>query len=414
MHIFTGLIRDFGRFARDQIGNTAILFSLSAAVMIGGGGAAIDYANTLRIQSEVEATLDAAVLAGVGSSLKDDLRLLTAQTYFKQYQKESGVTYDVAFQIENGNLVGKVIGDVPTTLLGVLGVKSMPVNARSVGVSGEALEPACFMAMHPTRKHTLELKDSVSVTAPDCNIYGNSNHFDDVVDPHTTQNYLTGKFIAAIGGGHHYLANVTPPVEFGTRLVPDPLSNLDVPAPGTCLQTNFKVSGGSMVLPQGHYCGGLTLESNAHVTLEQGGTYFISGGAFSISSATLLGEDVTIFLTDASAKVAWQDAVVRISAKKTGDYAGIVVFGERVDTTNDIVGSTVDTYGAFYMPKGAFTWDNVGAPEITAKWQSFIVDGVSWIGSGTIRYNFDLANSDIPFPAGLVAIPRPSEVRLIE
>ncbi|MBL4758684.1 MAG: hypothetical protein JKY32_13940 [Rhizobiales bacterium] len=40
------------------------------------------------------------------------------------------------------------------------------------------------MAMHPTRKHTLELKDSVSVIAPDCNLFGNSDYPWDVVDPH--------------------------------------------------------------------------------------------------------------------------------------------------------------------------------------------------------------------------------------
>jgi hypothetical protein len=269
------------------------------------------------------------------------------------------------------------------------------------------------MAMHPTRKHTLELKERVQVVAPDCNIYGNSDHFNDVVDPHTPENYLEGKFIAAIGGGHHYLENVKPPVEFGTRLVPDPFGAIDVPAPGLCTQTNFIASAQIIDLPEGHYCGGLTIKNGSKVTLAPGGTYFISGGTFNVDSSTVEGDGVTIFLTDASSNVEWNKAVVRISAPKTGDYAGIAVFGARVDTNNSFTASTVDVHGAFYMPMGAFTWDNVGDPVITAKWQSFILDGVSWIGSGTIRYNFDLTSSDIPFPAQLIAVPRPDSPRLM-
>ncbi len=78
--------------------------------------------------------------------------------------------------------------------------------------------------MHPSRKHTLELKDSVSVYAPDCNIYGNSDHVDDVVDPHTPDNYLTGKTVQAVGYGHHYLQNVKPPLEHAPEILKDPLA----------------------------------------------------------------------------------------------------------------------------------------------------------------------------------------------
>ncbi len=50
---------------------------------------------------------------------------------------------------------------------------------------------------------------------------------------------------------------------------------------------------------------------------------------------------------------------------------------------------------------------------VTAKWSAFIIDGVSWIGKGIIRINFNRAASDIPYPDDLIVMPRPSYPRLI-
>ena len=97
--------------------------------------------------------------------------------------------------------------------------------------------------------------------------------------------------------------------------------------------------------------------------------------------------------------------------------AGIVVTGERVASASTLTDSTVDLHGVIYLPKSAFTWTNSGTPEITAKWTSWIVDGISWLGNGTIKINFDPANSAIPYPTALTSvIPRvgPGSVRLIK
>ncbi len=57
--------------------------------------------------------------------------------------------------------------------------------------------------------------------------------------------------------------------------------------------------------------------------------------------------------------------------------------------------------------KGAFDWTNTGTPTITAKWTAWIIDGVTWDGSGTIKINFDIGSSDIPFRGALRSvIPR--------
>ncbi len=364
-------------------------------------------------RSSLQSNLDAAVLAGVSGTLVPSKQILTAQAFFDRFTRGEETSYEVAFSIKSGRLIGTASTTVPTSLLRVLKIDQVKIESKSAAISAEALEPMCVMAMHPTRKHTLELKGSVSVIAPDCNIYGNSNHEFDVVDPHTPQNFLTGKFIAAIGGGHHFLQNVTPPVEFGTRLLEDPLSSLSLPAPGACTKTGYQLSGQTMTLPAGHYCSGLIIKSGSKITLQTGGTYFISGGKFAIDASEVTGQDVTIFLTNAGATINWSKAAVRISAQRTGDYAGLAIVGARVETNNSFSESTIDIHGALYMPKGAFEWENTGEPSITAKWSAFIFDGVSWTGDGVIRINFRPKDSDVPYPDGLIAMPRPTKARLV-
>ncbi len=118
-------------------------------------------------------------------------------------------------------------------------------------------------------------------------------------------------------------------------------------------------------------------------------------------------------MVDSNATIEWNKAVIRLTAPKTGTYAGIAIFGARVETDNLIEETTADIHGVFYMPNGAFEWINAGEPVITAKWTAWVIDGVTWTGSGTIRYNFRPDDSDIPYPDALRVIPRPGKARLI-
>jgi Flp pilus assembly protein TadG len=407
------MINSLRRMLQCSSGGSAIVFSLSATVVLGAAGAGIDYGHAQMVKASLQSALDGAILAGVSTSVVPAKQISAAEASFARNIAEVLESNDAVFTVQGEKLVGNVTGTVDTTLLRVFGINSVQLAASSAGTAAPHREPLCIMAMHPTRKHTLEMKGSVKIQAPDCNIYGNSNHEYDVVDPHTPENVMTGKFIAAVGGGHHFLENVHPPVEFGTETIADPLADLSIPAPGACTQSNYVISGSVMTLPPGHYCGGLSIKNGAKVTLQPGGSYHISGGTFAIAASELSGSNVTIFLDNAGAKIAWQHSTIKLSAKKTGDYAGIAVYGARVETSNSIDESTIDIHGALYMPDGAFDWVNDGTPEIAAKWSAFIVDGFSWSGNGTININFNLKASDIPYPQELVVMPRPGLPRLI-
>lgn len=401
-----------GRFVRCQSGTTAVIFSLSAVVVFMIAGIGLDWARSISTKAALQAALDGSVLAGIEASLQTDYQIDIATKYFKSNAGELAETTEVKFKRQADRLVGTATVPVKTTLLKLAGINKLDVGVVSAATAAPILERACVMAMHPTRKHTLELKGAVSIVAPDCILYGNSNHPDDVIDPHTPQNFVTAKAVLTIGGGHHELQNVTPQPEFGSGQITDPLAAMAIPPGGACQYNNTVVSGGTTTLSEGVYCGGLEIKAGANVTLN--GTYYIRGGKFTLASSTVQGDNVTIVLADASATIDWSDSTVKIAAKKSGPYHGLAVMGVRQTTNNSLVNSTLDIHGAVYMPNGAFDWTNSGTPPVTAKWTAWVVDGFSWDGTGTIRINFDVANSDIPYPNGLIAIPFPGKPRLIQ
>ena len=402
----------FRRFKACENGNVAVIASIGLVAMLGIGGAALDYSQASSAKTDYQVAMDSAVLAGVTGLSEDSDKIEKAEKFFAQNRPDSGTIKNVSFNYGDEELKGTVTITVPTRLLKIININSIDVTVHSAATAKTLRVAMCVMAMNPHRKHTLELNGSVSVIGPDCNIYGNSDHPYDVVDPHTTQTYLSGNTVQAIGYGHHFLENVTPPLGFAPELIPDPYADLTIPTAGSCDFTDKEVSSTTVTLNPGTYCKGLTIKNGAKVTLNPG-TYIIAGDTFDVQNASVTGEGVTIVLADSSANLNFQNAVLTLSAPKTGTYQSMVMIASRTDVTDQFVGSTLDLYGVVYMPNSTLDWSNNGNPKITAKWQVWIVDGFSWDGSGTINIPFKINGADVPYPSELYVIPKSGTPRLV-
>ncbi len=388
------------------------MFAFTVIPILALVGMAVDYKRAYNTRSSLQASLDIATLASLHETA--DQKVIKAASVFTRNLRVSPsvVITPPVFTIPTPNTFhGTASATIPTTLLSLIGINTIDVSVNSTSSAQEIRAPLCFMAMHPTRKHTLELKETVSVLAPNCHIYGNSSHFDDVVDPHTPQNHLTGKSVQAIGFGHHFLVNVTPPLEHAPELIPDPLASKIIPLPGACDYTNKIITGGVATLNPGTYCGGLTIQNTANVTMNPG-LYIIQGGKLSITGSSLTGTGISIVLADNLAELAWTNATVRLAAPETGLHAGIVMMGRKF-TNHLLTASTVDLHGVIYLPHGKFIWRNTGTPIINASWTAWITDGVTWTGDGTININFNIHASNIPYPTELYVLPRPGRPRLV-
>jgi hypothetical protein len=356
----------------------------------------------------------------VSASTNTSVQVSRAQASFvKNLGAQSYNNLAAAFRIDGSTLIGTGTGTYQTEFMRLFGYPRVDLKTTSAASSAPIMTPMCVMAMDPTRMHTLFIttNSNLTVYAPDCDFYGNSNNTDDVIDPKDPGSYVVAKSVATIGGGHHYLGNVTPPPVFGTAVIADPLAKLAFPSVGGCAQNNYMINNQTMTLPPGTYCNGLTIQKGSNVSLVPGGTYIITNGKFTVDSATLKGQNANFVLSGSKSAVAWTNSVIQLSAPVSGPYAGIALMGDPAagDGTFETTaaGSTIDIEGVFYMPGSYITWTNAGTPAVTSKWTAFIADGFNWDGSGKITINFDRKSSVVPYPSSLYAIPSPGSPRLL-
>ncbi len=119
------------RFAKAREGNVALIFSLCAVPLILAGGAAIDYTRATAAESRMTQALDAAALA-VGNSpglSNADMRAL-ALRYFRQNYPNASEEIDASIKVSvnNDRVSLSIDAEVPTTLMRVMGYKSIPLH----------------------------------------------------------------------------------------------------------------------------------------------------------------------------------------------------------------------------------------------------------------------------------------------
>ncbi|MEC9368142.1 MAG: TadE/TadG family type IV pilus assembly protein [Pseudomonadota bacterium] len=126
-----GLLR---RFSRDSRGVTAIIFGLSLIPLVMMGGLAIDYGRALAAKERLGRALDAAALAAASSPDLTEAEIEErVQFYFDANfpngaeGKPSSITVVKADKL----IQLSATGIVPTTLLQMAGISTMPVDAYS-------------------------------------------------------------------------------------------------------------------------------------------------------------------------------------------------------------------------------------------------------------------------------------------
>ncbi len=131
-------MKNFGRlfpalcaFARDRGGNFAMLAALAAVPMVGAAGLAIDYATMSRVRSELQQSLDAAVLAVAqrGDNISDAQAREIAEAYLGSNLAQDFGSVEI---VRNGTSV-TLKADTPAPLAfgGLFGYDNWTVGAAS-------------------------------------------------------------------------------------------------------------------------------------------------------------------------------------------------------------------------------------------------------------------------------------------
>lgn len=131
-------------FAHDCRANAAMIFALSVIPIFAVAGFAIDANRQHSYQSKVQNALDFAVVATARHALKnpkaDDAELkIMAQTFFDaEVANATEINLGKINFKRDGELVTlDVAGDMPTSIMQIMGTKTMPLGTESAAVFGE-------------------------------------------------------------------------------------------------------------------------------------------------------------------------------------------------------------------------------------------------------------------------------------
>lgn len=135
----TGLGAFTARFARDDRGVSAVIFSILFAALFLFIAVSVDYSRALTEQSEQQYALDAAVLAAsqhMGAADQDTSGQTTAAKFFKE-NMPSGSTAQVTVSLnsDSGTICGNSVGSIATTFLNTRAAGEMQLDKIDVGAN---------------------------------------------------------------------------------------------------------------------------------------------------------------------------------------------------------------------------------------------------------------------------------------
>jgi Flp pilus assembly protein TadG len=411
-----------GALWADCRGVSAILTGLAATVLIGFAGIAIDFASWQATHRHMQGAADQAAigaviayLAGGGTSPTTQAKAITANYGFTD--GVSGVAVSVA-SVSPSPTGYDAAYTVSITQAQPQYFSSLFLSGITVGASAEAgtvTNGPCVLSLNAAASGAVTVSGSGTLTLTDCDMDVNSTSSSDAIDSGGAcifaQNINVGGGTSptpstgtgCTGGTIKYSGKYKHPVT-----TPDPYAHRTKPTAGSCPASGWKTTGATgtvtlspttcvasggascssqsgytintgsaattHVLP-GTYCGGITVQASAKVSLDGPGVFVMNGGnvGFVVQggtpATTVTSTGATIFLTapgngqcgkiDLSAS----NTSVTVTAPTSGATAGIAFW---VDNTiancpaNTQVaftgGATVSVTGAIYAPQNTVVY----------------------------------------------------------
>lgn len=141
-------LRRFPKFWSDQRGNTAVLFGLAALPLIALSGGAVDFSHRADTRTKLQNATDTAALAAARAvqasqaegnkkwgKVKKEAEDIAAKIFAASVTSAPGE--EPKIQVKKDSVIVSAKTDVPTSFLGVLGIKQLAAAANSeVGIPG--------------------------------------------------------------------------------------------------------------------------------------------------------------------------------------------------------------------------------------------------------------------------------------
>lgn len=284
--------------------------------------------------------------------------------------------------------------------------------AASAQVYGS--QSICVIAMTDSGPG-IHLDDDASIDGGECALYSNSNGRASIKLSGTSE--IDAALTCAVGGIRELGGRVLGEALTDCPELADPIEarGINFDDKDDCLDyLDFDNDNNAGTLLPGNYCEGMNITDRSVVTLSPG-TYYFGDDVTVSSNATLLGEYVTIIMSDHDSNLVFKDdANVQLTAQKEGEMAGILIaFNPNHDARAfKITSPQVETLlGTIYMPNDKLVIDTDMSISEKAAFTIVVANQIVGNQSPKLVLNTDYAATDVPVPNGF---KEKSNVRLVE
>ena len=400
------MIRPWLEFARNIRGNVTLMASLAAIPVLLAATGAMEMMSISSTRSRLQAAVDAAALAGaekLSVVTQSTLPMVTQAAQTAGADNMTGTADPASFavdidQVKNAVTVNGTVQH--KALIGFLGIGDTAVTATA---TADALQktPLCILQVD---SGGIDLSNSSNIRAPGCLIHADT---DITVAP---QAMITATHVQASG-------TVTGPTDpqgnNGALPISDPFGGMNLNPTSACsLSVNAGVGLGAIsnVVPilndttvaPGVHCLPILAVGNAHIHLLPGDHYFM-GGLVMTQNSTIDGDDVAMIFGPAQVFSFADKATVRLTARKSGPFAGFLIATTRQNTNTFKIssGNVSELLGTIYIPNATLEVTSSGAVAQDSDWSVIVAKHLSLSNSPTLVINTNYAGSGVPVPDGV-------------
>lgn len=405
------------RFRASEEGATSVVLAISLTAIVGAFGLMTEVGFWRYKKSNIQTTADMAALAGAYQYIIEhdnrDARIAAFADASDNSFDASVGSLTVHIPPVSGDYVDEdaiqvvITQEIPTFISHMFSSEAVTTTVTAVAKLGGQSSLSCVLSLAETGT-SISVGGNVTVNLNGCGIHANStgsnaiNAFGNVT--------ITAACLSA-GGGIDFsgrrlnLDECSAPRENQPEIV-DPYADVDVPAGAagmTCqyAQTIGNGNNRQVIFPPSDPSvnGGYVKICNNNLSIRgivdlAPGTYIFDGTQIDFAShGQLLGDDVTlIFMNDAEVDGVNGNNTINLSAPTTGDYAGIVMYGDRNTMSNanwDFQGNAdISFTGVLYLPTLDLEYAG-GAGSNSTECTQIVANTVRFRGNSGLNSNCD-------------------------
>lgn len=385
------MLRSLFRCDRGAIAPYGIV---AAVPLLLAAGFAVDYSDSLRKRSDLQARLDGAVLAGAaseGNKPGEALNFFLLTSGLPDAEAQALVNGNrISFNLQNDRLAGRVTKTFERPFaFGRDAHYDMTVEAavrlRSAGPAGPCINVLGNVSQ------ALLLNSGAKIDAPNCEIHVHSTR-----NPAFIMNAGVDMKIANLCvKGTNFIRNggTVTKMQTACNVMADPYAGkIPEPAVPASCQTSGARDGSSHTLNPGMHCQ-VNFNGSPTITFRPG-LHIIRGSMNINSGATVIAEGVTFYFPDRDSRIQANGALtMRATAPTSGAYKDILMFEKTSGAgANPSTGQYVfngsrgeSLQGVIYLPFRNVTYNsttNISGSNISMVVNTMIVNSANWTFEG--------------------------------